>query len=282
MFDRNGSRNDRGRAVNFSPIMICIAALLLVVLLVVGGLGGSDKTADTGIETTTSTDTLETTADEQAVLIDSLNESIADYEIRLEAANEEIAALRNSSDISAEIIDQLRQKAETVANPTKLYNQIIEKLAQAGISSTINPETNSLRFDDLLLFSSSSASLSISDQEILDDAFTIIIDEIEMSDLAADVDKLILAGYADDGGSLSLNLELSQKRAESVLDYLIQKSLITISSDINSTTSYACAGMADQKPIMTDGLINRELSRRVEVSIILDNRKISELVFGDD
>jgi hypothetical protein len=33
---------------------------------------------------------------------------------------------------------------------------------------------------------------------------------------------------------------------------------------------------------MNDGAVNRDLSRRVEIAIIIDNRNINEMVFGND
>lgn len=282
MIDRYSGRNERGRAGKFSLLMIGAAALLLVVLLAAGGMSGLANPTDISVETTSSADPVETTDNEQAQLIDSLHESIADLENRLDAANDEIAALRDSSDISQEVMEQLRLNVEKNANPTALYEQIIDSLAQVGVTCTINPETNSLRFNDSLLFASSSDDLNAANQDFLNEVFPVILSEIEASGQAGRIEQIIFAGYADDGGSLPLNLALSQNRAESVLNHLLEQNMISLASNDEAAIAYACAGMADQRPVMNDGAVNRELSRRVEVSIILDNRKISELVFGDD
>jgi outer membrane protein OmpA-like peptidoglycan-associated protein len=262
--------------------MIGAAALLLVVLLAAGGMSGPANPTDISVETTSSADPVETTDNEQDQLIDSLHESIADLENRLDAANDEIAALRDSSDISQEVMEQLRLNVEKNANPTALYEQIIDSLAQVGVTCMINPETNSLRFNDSLLFASSSDDLNAANQDFLNEVFPVILSEIEASGQAGRIEQIIFAGYADDGGSLPLNLALSQNRAESVLNHLLEQNMISLASDDEAAIAYACAGMADQRPVMNDGAVNRDLSRRVEIAIIIDNRNINEMVFGND
>lgn len=281
MVDNNGRGYDRSNIGQFSYLMIGAAALILVILLIAGGVSGFFDSPDSPIEATTTTE-VDITEKEQDELIDELSGEIADLENKLSTANKEIAALRSSSDISSEVLEQLRQSVETTSNPTTIYNGIIERLAEVGISCLINPETNSLRFDEKLLFASSSASLIDSDQEFLNDLLPLILSEIEFSGQSGSIEQIIFAGYADDGGSLTLNLELSQNRAEAVLDYLLQANLITFASGDDDSFAYACAGMADQRPVLSDGVINRDLSRRVEIAIILDNRNISDTVFGNE
>ena len=281
MVDKNGRYNNRSNIGQFSYLMIGAAAFILVILLVAGGVGGFfNPSANTTDDTTASESDMDD--NEQDELIDEMSGAIADLENRLSTANEEIAALRSSSDISSEVLEQLRQSVETTVNPTKIYNGIIERLARVGISCSINAETNSLRFEDKLLFASSSANLTDSDHQFLNNLLPVIISEIESSGQSGSVDQIIFAGYADDGGSLTLNLELSQNRAEAVLNYLLQANLITLASGDDDSLAYACAGLADQRPVLNDGVINRDLSRRVEIAIILDNRNISETVFGNE
>lgn len=79
--------------------------------------------------------------------------------------------------------------------------------------------------------------------------------------------KLVrIEGHTDDSGSEALNMELSQARAESVRNYLVQQGI--------SLDRIVAKGFGPSKPLMPNtSKRNRELNRRVEFNIVTQTAK---------
>ena len=78
-----------------------------------------------------------------------------------------------------------------------------------------------------------------------------------------------LYGYTDNTGTAAYNLTLSQKRAESVKNYLISKGL--------ASTRFKTTGLGIADPIATnDTAEGRSQNRRVEFAIIANEKMVEE------
>ena len=88
---------------------------------------------------------------------------------------------------------------------------------------------------------------------------------VQLDELAAlinkyDASNLVVEGHADSNGSDAFNLELSQKRTESVKDYLIKKGV--------SGSRIKAIGYGESKPIATNSTaLGRAKNRRVELKM---------------
>jgi outer membrane protein OmpA-like peptidoglycan-associated protein len=282
MIANRGRKTYSRRDGRFSGIMFSGAVLLLVVLLMTGGRHMAGATVDTSAPTD-KTDLTEPSIDiVSSQKIDDLTSELAELQAALDAAGAELEALKDSADIPAEVLDKLRKDTQAQANPDTIYLAIIDALAQQGISCSINDDTNSLRFDDRILFASGSTALSAEDETFLLTVYPVILEAISRSGQSERIERLAFAGYADDGGTLSMNIELSQNRAEAVLNYLLANNLLQLQASEDSGLVYAVSGMANQHPILENGLVNKDLSRRVEITIVMDNSNISDVVFGNE
>ncbi len=84
------------------------------------------------------------------------------------------------------------------------------------------------------------------------------------------IDHIIIEGYTDTDGSYMYNLELSQKRALSVLDFLYSQKGI----DKNLLQKYVSAsGRSFSNIIKKNGKEDKEASRRIEVKFSISNKK---------
>ncbi len=73
--------------------------------------------------------------------------------------------------------------------------------------------------------------------------------------------RIEISAHSDDVGADAYNKQLSQKRANSVLDYLVQKNI--------ATNRMESIGYGEQKPIvLNDSEENRAINRRVELKVI--------------
>lgn len=73
--------------------------------------------------------------------------------------------------------------------------------------------------------------------------------------------RIQIAGHTDDVGEAAFNLELSRKRAQSVVDYLTQRGI--------GRSRLAVAGFGESKPVKPNNSEeNRQLNRRIELKIL--------------
>ena len=102
-------------------------------------------------------------------------------------------------------------------------------------------------------FQSGSATLTSESRAILDNAASELVKYPTL--------KVLVAAYTDSQGSASFNQRLSQKRAESVRNYLISKGV--------AASALKATGFGESNPIATnETAAGRAENRRVELSVI--------------
>ncbi len=103
-----------------------------------------------------------------------------------------------------------------------------------------------------IFFENNSAKLKVGSLVQLDELATLIN--------KYDASNLVIEGHADSNGNDAMNLELSQKRANSVKEYLTQKGI--------SGSRLTAIGYGETKPIATnDTALGRAKNRRVELKM---------------
>ena len=107
--------------------------------------------------------------------------------------------------------------------------------------------------DRKILFEPGSANLDASAKEVMDDIG-------ELLKLCGDI-PLEIQGHTDSQGRESMNQQLSQDRAQSVLDALRNRNVLT--------ASYRVKGYGEEQPIADNGTEEgREANRRIEFRLI--------------
>ncbi len=136
---------------------------------------------------------------------------------------------------------------------------------QTTVETINNGEALKVTFDSGILFATNSSTLSAASMSALRNFAT---------SLKANPDTDIrIIGYTDNTGKVDYNQLLSEKRAKSVYDYLMQQG---ISSD---RMVYEGRGVHD--PIATnDTPEGRALNRRVEILIVANEKMINEAKQG--
>ncbi len=86
--------------------------------------------------------------------------------------------------------------------------------------------------------------------------------------IADHLDKIIIEGHTDSDGGYLYNLELSQRRAYAVMNYLLKLDYI---KKHNIKTKLVASGRSYLDPIMANGVEDKEASRRIEIKFRLTN-----------
>lgn len=115
-------------------------------------------------------------------------------------------------------------------------------------------EAGKLVLKDAVHFDSGRASIKQNSLPILDDLAGLL-------KLHPEIKRLRIDGHTDNEGPAVMNLELSQKRAEAVVDYLISKGI--------EASRLSAKGFGLERPIATNATpLGRAKNRRVECSIL--------------
>lgn len=150
-------------------------------------------------------------------------------------------------------------------NMDKQKKQIEETVPDATVEKVNDGEALKITFDSGILFATNSSTVSEASKSALHNF---------ANTLKANPDTYIrIVGHTDNTGGVDLNQTLSEKRAKSVDDYLMQQG---VSSD---RMTYEGKGLHD--PIATNNTAEgRALNRRVEILIVANEKMLQEAHAG--
>ena len=170
---------------------------------------------------------------------------------------------------------QVQEKAEEDERIVQRYDQIKTQLYidlqeefkddlkvwRATIDSTL-----CIRFQEpAMLFENNQAALRPLFRQILDDFFPRYIQVLSREEYKDNIVEIRIEGHTDSNGGYFYNMELSQSRTRSVLQYCF--GLMT-EEQINWAMGLITAnGLSSSQPVLIDGVENKDLSRRVEFRV---------------
>jgi len=178
---------------------------------------------------------------------------------------------------------ELETKEKIIEELASVKNKIINKLngefKEDALRIKINPQDGSIELDEKILFGFNKSTLKPKGKEYLKEFIpkyvSLLLGDEEIRE---SLDRIVIEGHTDDVGGYFYNLQLSQKRAYSVIDYIFngmgdfkQKNLlkkyITANGRSNVKLKYN-----------SNGSVNRQKSRRVEFQFKLKNDETLEKV----
>ncbi|RLA66802.1 MAG: hypothetical protein DRQ78_03570 [Epsilonproteobacteria bacterium] len=209
---------------------------------------------------------------EGKVLILSNELSSSKETVRLK--DEKLLALLNAVDEKKTKYDALvanlqAQKAK-IKSLTGIKLQVVAALKEAlGDNIDIDKKNGSLRLASNILFSSGQATLKPEAKVALKKAFEEYIGTlVKNKKIKPHLDKIIIEGHTDSVGSYIYNLNLSQKRALAVMEYLLT---LDFTKEHNIRPLMTASGRAYLDTIIRDGVEDKEASRRIEIKFRLKN-----------
>ena len=132
-------------------------------------------------------------------------------------------------------------------------------LVQASPPPPPEPKIEKIEITDKIQFEVGKATLKKVSFKILDGVVKVMNDR-------PGIKKVQIEGHTDATGDPEMNRGLSQRRAESVMEYLVKKGI--------AATRLVAKGFGPDKPIAPNETeVGREANRRVEFSIIEQDAK---------
>jgi chemotaxis protein MotB len=204
------------------------------------------------------------------VLSNDLNASNEQMKIK----DEKLLMLLNAIDERKTKYDELvatlqKQKAK-IKSLTGIKLQVVSALKNAlGDKINIDKKTGSLRLASNILFEVGDATLKPEAEAELKQAFEQYINALITNDnIKPYLDKIIIEGHTDSDGSYLYNLNLSQKRALAVMEYLVK---LDFTKKHNIRPLMTASGRAFQDLITVNGVEDKNASRRIEIQFRLKN-----------
>lgn len=170
---------------------------------------------------------------------------------------------------------QVQEKAEQDEEVVRRYDQVKTQLYidlqdefkedlkvwRATIDSSL-----CIRFQEpAMLFDNNKADLKPLFRNILDDFFPRYIQVLNRPEYRDNIVEIRIEGHTDSNGGYFHNMELSQNRTRSVLEYcfglMSQEQIIWAKSLITAN------GLSSSQPILVHGVEDKRLSRRVEFRV---------------
>ncbi|EAI1055422.1 hypothetical protein GFU71_02515 [Campylobacter coli] len=190
--------------------------------------------------------------------IDSKDKQILILLGQLEKKDEEIRNLQVS-------FDKAKEKVQNLS----LIRENLSKELQAKLDSniTIDQKTGSISLPSEVLFDKDSYTLKdeakASLRKILSEYFNAIIND---PNILSNIENIIIEGHTDSDGSYIYNLDLSQKRAYEVMNFIY-----TFYKDARLQKLLMASGRSFSDPVLVNGMEDKDKSRRIEIKFSIKN-----------
>ena len=209
---------------------------------------------------------------ENKVLI--LSNQLTDANKTLELKEEEMLHIMNALDEKEtdynRIVENLQKQKAKIKSLTGIKIKVIGALKkELGSKISIDSQSGSLRLSSNILFDKGSSELKEASKAKLKEAFEEYIGTLVTNPtIKPHLDRIIIEGHTDSDGGYLYNLNLSQRRAFSVMNYL---TTLDFSKKYNIKPLMIASGRAYLDPIKINGIEDKDASRRIEIKFRLKN-----------
>lgn len=146
-----------------------------------------------------------------------------------------------------------------------INKSVSETLKKDGLDVAVDENTGLITFGEKTMFDIDSYELKNEAKEMLKIFIPSYIESI-YNDYSENISKIVIKGHTDDGGSYLYNLELSQKRAYSVANFIVGDEIGDYKYKNRVLKDIEAIGRSEAELIKnSDGSINKDKSRRVEL-----------------
>lgn len=161
---------------------------------------------------------------------------------------------------------------EIVEKKANLLTDLAQAYQEAGLDVDINETTGEITLDSTILFEVSKADISSEGKEFLKKFISIYASVVFSEKYENFVSHIMVEGHTDTSGDYDMNLELSQKRADTVKDYCLSEEAGVDVAYIDAlTATMKSLGYSYDNPIYNDnGEVDMEASRRVAFRFLIN------------
>jgi chemotaxis protein MotB len=205
---------------------------------------------------------------------DALNKKLEGIMRELRVKQERIDVLKTDYDSMSRkysrLLTSMEEQNRKIRHLTGIRRQVIAALKKRlGDRIAIDSKSGALRLSSSVLFDTGSATLKAEARAELKEAFgQYVAALVNDPEVMSALDKIIIEGHTDSDGGYLYNLDLSQRRAYAVMNFLLTLDVI---KKYDLKPLMAASGRSYMDLIKTNGIENKEASRRIEIKFRLKN-----------
>jgi chemotaxis protein MotB len=203
-----------------------------------------------------------------------LSNQLTNKEDELKLKDQKLADILTALDSKKTRYDDLlrklqKQKAK-IRSLTGIQLKVIAALKETlGNKINIDKNNGALRLASSILFDKGKSDLKDNAKIELARAFNEYIGALVTNEaIRPHLERIVIEGHTDSDGTYLYNIALSQKRALSVMNYLLT---LPIAQKYNLKKFLVASGRAYLDPIRHNGMEDKEASRRIEINFQLKN-----------
>ena len=203
-----------------------------------------------------------------------LSNQLTNAEDAVKLKDEKLLAVLNAMDEKKTKYDSLMENLQAqkakIKSLTGIKLKVVAALKEAlGDNIDIDKKTGSLKLASNILFEVGQSTLKDEAKVELKKAFEQYIGTlVKDKAIRPHLDKIIVEGHTDSDGSYIYNLNLSQKRALAVMEYLLT---LDFTKRHNIQPLMTASGRAYLDAIKINGIEDKDASRRIEIKFTLRN-----------
>jgi chemotaxis protein MotB len=204
------------------------------------------------------------------VLSNQVNDLNKTVKLKTDKVLELLTALDSKKTDYDQLIANLRKQKAQIKALTGIRLQVIAALKdELGKNIGIDKQSGSLRLASNVIFDTGKAELKEGTKANLKKAFEEYVGTLVSNQrIKPHIDKIIIEGHTDSDGDYLYNLELSQKRALAVLNYI---TTLEFTHKHNIKPLLIASGRGYLDTIKVNGVEDKEASRRIEIKFRLKN-----------
>lgn len=204
------------------------------------------------------------------VLSDQLTEANKTVQQKDQKLLELLNALDEKATKYDKLVENLQKQKAKIKSLTGIKLKVIAALKEElGGNIAIDKQSGSLRLASNVLFDKGSAILKPESEAELKQAFEEYIGALVTNQkIKPHLDRIIIEGHTDSDGGYLYNLDLSQKRAFAVMNFLLT---LDFAKEQNIKPLMIASGRAYLDAINVDGVEDKDASRRIEIKFRLKN-----------
>ena len=203
-----------------------------------------------------------------------LSDQLSDVNQTVQAKDKKLLELLNALDEKETkydaLVENLQKQKAKIKSLTGIKLKVIAALKEAlGDKIDIDKQSGSLRLSSNILFDKGSAVLKDEAKAQLKKAFEEYIGTLVTNPkIKPHLDKIIIEGHTDSDGGYLYNLDLSQRRAFAVMNYLLT---LDFAKKYNLQPLMIASGRSYLDAIKVNGIEDKDASRRIEIKFRLKN-----------
>ena len=203
-----------------------------------------------------------------------LSNQLTDINKSVENRDEKLLKLLNALDEKKTkydgLVERLQKQKAKIKSLTGIKLKVVSALKEElGNKVAIDKNSGSLRVSSSILFDKGSAVLKEGAKIELKKVFEEYISALVTNpQIKPHLDKIIIEGHTDSDGEYLYNLDLSQKRAFAVMNYLLS---LEFAIKHNIKPLMIASGRAYLDVIKVNDIEDKDASRRIEIKFRLKN-----------